>query len=118
MSTPDLNRLDADALARRAYYALIEDIASDQRLLVEIAALRGMFGDKALVPKKLLRGNLQSFRGAPEVMERVEQRTRERLAQNYKIAEFFEDLFEQKNEADATALAEFIRQRRKQESKK
>jgi len=106
--------IDTDSLARRAYYALIEDIASDQKMLIEIAALRGMFGDKALVPHKLLRGNLRSLRDASEIMQRLEQRTRDRLIERYQAAEFFEDIFEQKNEADMEAFADFIRQRRKQ----
>ena len=115
MSTEaDLNRIDADRLARRAYYALIEDTAKDQKRLVEINALRGMFGDKALVPHKLLRGNQHSLRDAPDTMRRLEQRTRDRLAENYKLIEFFEDLFEQKNEADMEAFAAFIRERRKE----
>lgn len=103
--------LDIRHVARVAYYGIIEDIARQQKTLVEIDALRRLFGDKALPPAKLLRSHTNSLRDAPRTIADLERNSRERLESNYSLVRYFEEAFEQENAADMAAFADFIRER-------
>lgn len=106
-----ISSTDAWRLARKAYYALIEDIAKQQKRLVEIVQLRRTFGDKALPPDTLLRSNTNTMADARDKMQRIEAQTKHSLEDNYRLVCFLEEMFRKQDDADMEAFAQMMRDR-------
>ena len=107
--------MDSMNLLRRAYFSLINEVASLQARIVQCEQLRERFGDHALPPDPIYRGHTDTMKNAPKLMSSIIGQATTRLDRLYEQIEEMEQIFGLSDQRNAEAMAKAIISRRDEE---